>query len=81
MLGVDASMQGYLTLLASEPGTTFSYEIGIDWAGHLVCRISCLDLEEYFKGNIWNPCGIQSISFFPPADHVKIMTMTTRMPT
>lgn len=81
MLGPNASIQSYLTPLAFEPGTRFQYGIGIDWAGHLVSRISGLTLEEYFSKHIWGPCGIAEISFHPPSDaESTMMAMTTREP-
>lgn len=81
MLGPSASIESYLLPLAFEPGTRFQYGIGIDWAGHLVSRISGLTLEEYFKEHIWKACGIKSISFHPPRNWKKdMMAMTRREP-
>lgn len=81
MLSASASIESYMTPLAFEPGTRFLYGIGIDWAGHLVSRVSGLTLEEYFKQNIWAPCGIREISFHPPKNYEKgLMAMTIREP-
>jgi methyl acetate hydrolase len=81
MFSSTASIESYLTPLVFEPGTHFAYGIGIDWAGHLVSRISGLTLEEYFQQNIWAPCGIKEISFHPPKDWKKeMMAMTAREP-
>jgi len=51
--------------LLFEPGTAWEYSVGIDWAGKMVERVSGMDLETYFKKNIWGPLGVESITFYP----------------
>jgi CubicO group peptidase (beta-lactamase class C family) len=49
--------------LIFEPGTSWSYGPGIDFAGLLVERVSGKSLEEYMKGNLWGPLGITDMTF------------------
>jgi CubicO group peptidase (beta-lactamase class C family) len=51
--------------LSFEPGTSWGYGPGIDWAGLLVERLSKLTLEEFMKKHIFQPLGITGISFWP----------------
>lgn len=51
--------------LIHHPGTQFDYGVNIDWAGVLVERVSGLSLNEYFRKHIFEPLGIEDISFFP----------------
>ena len=39
--------------LVFEPGASWEYSVGIDWAGFMVERVSGMDLETYMKKNIW----------------------------
>jgi methyl acetate hydrolase len=64
-LGPKAEIQSYELPLVFEPKTQWHYSVGIDWAGHLVHRLTSLSLEEYFKENIFKPCGMGSTSFYP----------------
>lgn len=41
--------EAYVQPLVFEPGTNYTYGIGIDWAGFLVERVTGKTLEEYFK--------------------------------
>jgi methyl acetate hydrolase len=74
-------LESFMLPLAFEPGTSWVYGMGIDWAGIMVARLSGLDLEEYFKAHIWKCCDITTISFIPPKDWDAIgMQTTTRDP-
>lgn len=77
----NAPASAYAFPLLFEPGTRFQYGVGIDWAGFLVARITGLSLEDYFQKNIFKPCGVATMSFFPPDDHEKsMMAMCEREP-
>lgn len=39
--------------LVFEPGTSWEYSVGVDWAGFMVERVSGMDLDAYMKKNIW----------------------------
>ena len=67
-LGANAGIDAYTYPLVFEPSTEWHYSIGIDWAGILVQRLTSQTLEEYFKSNIFSPCGMTSTSFIPSAD-------------
>lgn len=49
--------------LVFEPGTSWMYGTGIDWAGKLVERVAKLSLEEYMKKNLWEPLGVKDMTF------------------
>jgi CubicO group peptidase (beta-lactamase class C family) len=51
--------------LVYEPGTSFSYGGSIDWAGKLVETLSGKTLDAFMKEKIWNPLGIEDMTFFP----------------
>lgn len=49
--------------LLFEPGTSWEYGYGIDWAGVLVMRLNKMSLEAYMQKYIWDPLGIENITF------------------
>jgi CubicO group peptidase (beta-lactamase class C family) len=51
--------------LLFEPGTSWEYGCGLDWTGILVSRLNNLSLEAYMQKHIWDPLGIQNITFHP----------------
>ena len=51
------------TPLLFEPGTSWAYGTGLDWAGILVSRFNNMSLEEYMKKYIWKPLEIKNITF------------------
>lgn len=63
-----ATVESIATPILFEPGTKFQYGVGIDWAGFVVMSVTGNSLEEYFKENIWGPCGMTSTSFYPTDD-------------
>ncbi|KAF7872200.1 hypothetical protein EAF04_003125 [Stromatinia cepivora] len=64
------------------PGDSWSYGVGIDWAGQMVERVNGnISLEEYFKKNVWGPLGMDSITFHPvqhPEIFSKLIAMSER---
>jgi CubicO group peptidase (beta-lactamase class C family) len=67
--------------LLFEPGESWEYSAGIDWAGEMVMRVTNLSLEEYMKKNIWSPLGMQHMTFSPkknPAVMERLMDMSER---
>jgi len=71
MLSPNAPLSAYLFPLLFEPGTHFRYSVGIDWAGFLVSRVTGLSLEDYFQKHIFQPSGIEHMSFHPPKDYAE----------
>ncbi len=51
--------------LMFEPGTSWMYGCGLDWAGKLVERATGESLETFMMKNIWSPLGIKDITFWP----------------
>lgn len=50
--------------LLFEPGDSWTYGPGIDYAGLLIERITKQRLQEYMKENLWGPLGISDMTFF-----------------
>ncbi|WOO79889.1 Acyltransferase LovD [Vanrija pseudolonga] len=65
----EAGLAGFVVPLAFEPGSSWTYGMGIDWAGIIVERASGQTLEEYMSANIWQPLGLKSMTFLPGQDH------------
>lgn len=40
-------------------------QVGIDWAGTMVERVSGMSLNDYFQKHIFEPLGIKNINMFP----------------
>ena len=77
----NLTISSYIQPLIFEPGTRYHYSIGIDWAGILVSRLLDKTLEQVFQDNIFDPCGVTSISFHPtPSITETLMTMCERVP-
>lgn len=51
--------------LTYEPGTDWSYGVGIDWAGTLIERVTGSSLNTYFATHIFAPLNLHHISMFP----------------
>ncbi|EGX88596.1 beta-lactamase family protein [Cordyceps militaris CM01] len=54
--------------LVNQPGDKFQYGTSMDWVGIVIERATGLDLEDYFRANIFAPLGMHSVSFFPSED-------------
>ena len=53
--------------LLFDPGASWEYSIGLDWAGRIVETLSGKTLEDYFQAHIFGPLGMSDTSFMPPA--------------
>jgi CubicO group peptidase (beta-lactamase class C family) len=58
-------MSHYDQPLAFEPGSSWAYGTGIDWAGQVVEAISKQTLEEYIQENICSKIGMKNTTFHP----------------
>ncbi|KAH6622344.1 beta-lactamase/transpeptidase-like protein [Boeremia exigua] len=56
-------LQRFDAPLTFEPGTSWMYGSGIDYAGLLIERVTGLTLEEYMRQNLWEPLGIKDMTF------------------
>lgn len=48
-----------------DPGEHFCYSLCHDVLGAVLEKVSGKDLETLMKDNIWSPCGMKDITFFP----------------
>ncbi|PKY02985.1 esterase [Aspergillus campestris IBT 28561] len=62
---LSGSMAGYHHPLLFEPGTSWGYGGGLDWAGQLIERTTNSTLEDYTQSHIWSKLGAQSTTFHP----------------
>ena len=49
--------------LRFQPGDSWMYGVGCDWAGYTVEKLTGLSLEEYMQQNIFKPLGMTSTTF------------------
>jgi len=67
--------------LVHQPGEGWQYGVNIDFAGVCVERATGLSLDQYFKKNIFEPLGLENISFFPSKKmKEKLAYMNARAP-
>ena len=59
-----ASISDYIQPVIFEPGESYHYSIGLDWAGFFIERRTGMPLEDFFIQSIFQPLGIK-LSFFP----------------
>lgn len=50
-----------------QPGTSWAYGPGHDWAGQIIEKLTGLGLDEYQQQHIWRPLGATNTTFFPAA--------------
>lgn len=48
-----------------QPGTSWRYGAGLDWAGKVIEKLSGKPLEQYFQEHIWTPLGMTNSTFHP----------------
>ncbi len=65
MFDAHATMDAYIQPLIYDPGSSYTYSIGIDWAGFFLERRTGQSLEEYMQENLFKPCGATTLSFYP----------------
>ncbi|PHH70523.1 hypothetical protein CDD82_7057 [Ophiocordyceps australis] len=56
--------------LLFQPGESWAYGIGADWAGIMIERATKLRLNDYFHEHIFKPMGLANINMFP-TPHMK----------
>ncbi|KAK3684199.1 beta-lactamase/transpeptidase-like protein [Podospora appendiculata] len=71
--------------LVFEPGTSWAYGSGLDWAGKLVEVLAGTDLDTYLATHILSPLGLPatSITFYPehhPVTTARLASFATRDP-
>lgn len=81
VFGKNLTVKTFEHPLVFEPGTSWNYSLGLDWAGILVERITGQSLEQYFQDNIFKPVGAKTLTFLPtPAHYERLMAVTTHGP-
>ncbi|KAF7977496.1 hypothetical protein HWV62_3460 [Athelia sp. TMB] len=80
----DDFIKVFLVPLVFEPGESWKYSVGLDWAGKLVERANNnISLEAYMQQHIWDPLGIQDLTFhMEMKERVQqnLIEMTERVP-
>jgi len=61
----SGKIEGSIHPLVYQPGTSWAYGPGLDWAGRVVEIITGKDLDDYEQENIWGPLGAKNTSFRP----------------
>lgn len=57
-------VESYNLPLVFEPGTSWKYSTGLDWAGLLVARLAGVDLQSYCQDNIFTPLDVSDITYW-----------------
>lgn len=57
------TLAGFDMPLLFQPGESWMYGVGNDWAGRVVEKLTNSSLEEYMKKNIFEPLGMDSTTF------------------
>lgn len=66
--------------LVFEPGTSWAYGTGLDWAGRALERVTGTSLGNYCQEHIFGPLNITDMSFhIPDAQLPKLVGMHTRL--
>ena len=75
------TIAGFSTPLVHEPGATWTYGGGYDWAGLLVGRLNQMTFGQYLEKNIFKPLGMKDSTFHletRPDMEARLVTMSVR---
>lgn len=61
----SGTIEGNLHPLVFQPGTSWEYGPGLDWACQVVEKLTGMGLDEYQQKYIWGPLGAKNTTFFP----------------
>ncbi|EXJ73363.1 beta-lactamase [Cladophialophora psammophila CBS 110553] len=61
----SGKIEGSLHPLLFQPGESWMYSPGLDWAGQVVEALTKQNLDRYMQENIWGPLGAKSTTFYP----------------
>ena len=78
-LTMDGTIDDHTNPLLFEPGSSWTYGGGIDWAGQLVEKVSGLKLGDYMAENIFKPLGLTSTTFDPVGNDAVTSRMVGRV--
>ncbi|KAF4846593.1 Acyltransferase LovD [Colletotrichum siamense] len=75
-------IKAFSTPLVFEPGESWAYGGGLDWAGVIIERLNHMKLGEYMQKNIFDPLGMRHTTFHLNArPEIKAKLMDTAMRT
>lgn len=61
----SGTIQGQTHPLVFQPGTSWIYGPGLDWAGRVIEVLTDQDLDTWQQANIWGPLGAEKTTFRP----------------
>jgi CubicO group peptidase (beta-lactamase class C family) len=61
--------------LQTQPGTRWSYSIGVDVQGYLVEKLSGLSFDEFLRTRIFEPLGMKDTAFYVPAEKISRLAL------
>lgn len=68
---LQSMIDGLVTLpLMAQPGTRWSYSIGVDVQGYLIEQMSGMPLGDFLKSRLFDPLGMKDTGFYVPAAKV-----------
>ncbi|KAL4803331.1 beta-lactamase/transpeptidase-like protein [Aspergillus unguis] len=83
----EYGMEGYTHPLLFQPGKSWGYGSGLDWAGVLIERVTGHSLSTYMQENIFSRLGLTSMTFQHPDQHslnttrkLSLLEMVHRVP-
>ncbi|KZV89813.1 beta-lactamase/transpeptidase-like protein [Exidia glandulosa HHB12029] len=77
----SGTREGVLDMpLVREPGTAWTYGVGMDWVGEAIMRVSGQTLEQYCGANIFSPLGITEVKWrVTPENKGRLVDMYSRL--
>lgn len=63
----DGTMDGQIHPLVFQPGTSWVYGSGLDWAGQVIEKLTGDTVDAFQQKHIWQPLGATNTTFFPAA--------------
>ncbi|VUC29174.1 unnamed protein product [Clonostachys rosea] len=61
----SGTIEGLYHPLVFQPGTSWAYGPGLDWAGQVIEKLTGMNYDEYQQINIWEPLGAKDTTFYP----------------
>lgn len=61
----SGTIEGQYHPLVFQPGTSWKYGPGLDWAGQVIEKLTGMNFDDYQQKNIWRPLGAENTTFYP----------------
>lgn len=68
----SGTIEGVLHPLIFQPGTSWDYGPGLDWAARVVETLTGMNFDEYQQEHIWKPLEATNTTFFPAKRGMKV---------